>query len=235
MKTVELFGRVGDEKDGTTERQFLAQMNGIRPDEDLHVIINSIGGHIMQGLGMYSAMVEHQGMVEVEIRGIAGSIASVAAMAADRIVMHQSSRMMIHNAMGPSKIEFGNAEQLRAAAGETLKTAEILESISDDIAGIYADRTGQSRADVHAMMDAETMMNSQRAVELGFADSVRSSKQLVACIEAKCEADPLKTEAELVAVAEACSGLKVRNRRNTSIELLQRRKRQQRQLEAVLK
>lgn len=235
MKTVELFGRVGDPENGITDETFLAQMQGMSPAEDVHVIVNSPGGHVWQGLNIYQALVAREGMVDIEVRGIAGSIASVVAMAGDRITMHQSSRFMIHNAMGPSALAFGNAAQLREAADETIKTAELLESISNDIASIYAARTQQSTADIRAMMDAETFLTASEARSKGFADDIVANKQLVACVDAKCHTEPLKTEAELVAVAEACSGLKVRNRRNTSIELLQRRKRQQRQREAVLK
>lgn len=234
MRTIELFGRVGDEEKGVTDKSILAQLSDTSPVEDIHVVVNSPGGHVWQGLNIYQALVAREGMVDVEVRGIAGSIASVVAMAGDRITMHQSSRFMIHNAMGPSALAFGNAAKLREAADETIKTAELLDSISDDLVNIYAARTQQPREEIRAMMDAETFLTASEARSKGFVDNIIQSKQLAACMDARGYTEPLKTEAELVAVAEACSGLKVRNRRNTSIELLHRRKRQQQQCEAVL-
>ena len=81
-------------------------------------------------------------------------------MACDKVSIAAHGRMMIHDA---SKMVAGNAEELR-------KQADLLDSISSDIANIYANRTGKSVDDIRAMMKKETWMNAAACIENGFAD-----------------------------------------------------------------
>jgi ATP-dependent protease ClpP protease subunit len=127
--------------------------------------------------------------VTAKINTMAASMASVIAMAADRIQIASNGRIMIHDA---SAGQHGNAEQLR-------KTADMLDEISDDIAAIYAQRTGKDKDDIRKMMLAETWIKASDAIEMGFADEIFDTKTKTMSI-----LDKFKPDAALV---EKVSGL----------------------------
>lgn len=148
----------GDEATPQQLRQELKGING----NSLEVVINSPGGDVWAGIAMYDALKELDAEVTIKVSGLAASIASVIAMAGDKIVMTPGSTMMIHRA---STLAWGNADDMT-------KAIEMLETAEDGIVSIYADRTGQPRESVKDMMAAETWMSAEKAVELGFADGV---------------------------------------------------------------
>ena len=136
--------------------------------EALTVVLNSGGGDVFAGLSIYNALRELDTQVTVRVDGLAASIASIIAMAGDEIIMSPGSMMMIHR---PSVFAMGNVEDLD-------KAKEVLTTIEDSILPIYVDRTGLSTDEVTEMLNAETWMSGERAVELGFADSIaKTSKE----------------------------------------------------------
>lgn len=151
----------GDEVTPEAFRTELRQMKG-----DLTVHINSPGGDVFAGVTIYNALKDyHKGKVTVKVDGLAASIASVVAMAGDEIIMSPGSMMMIHN---PWSIGAGSSEELR-------KAADTLDRIKESILPIYTDRTGLTEEEVQDLMDAETWMSAEKAVELGFADVVQKA------------------------------------------------------------
>ena len=130
--------------------------------DTLDIEIHSPGGSVMDGYVLYNAIkdMRERGVYVTAHVQLAASMASVIAMAADRIVMREGGRMMIHDA---SAVTMGNAE-------EHLGKANLLESISDEIAGIYSGRTGMDKKAARALMKKETWMDGKEAVSLGFAD-----------------------------------------------------------------
>src|SRR5690606_17127720 len=90
------------------------------------------------------------------------SIASVIAMAGDRVVMGRGAQMMIHDALG---VTVGNAADHR-------EMAELLDKTSDDIAGFYAEKAGGPLSTWRELMRAETWFSAEEAVEAGLADEV---------------------------------------------------------------
>jgi hypothetical protein len=100
--------------------------------------------------------------VNATITGMAASMASVICMACDKVSMVKHGRMMIHDA---SSATHGNAEQLR-------KTADLLDGISENIAEIYADKTGMDKEEIREMMKRETWMNAKESIANGFVDEV---------------------------------------------------------------
>lgn len=130
--------------------------------DTLEIEINSPGGSVLDGYTLYNAIKDMRARgVHVTARiQLAASMASVIAMAADHIVMLEGARMMIHEA---STVTAGDADK-------HLQQAELLESISDEIAGIYASRTGRDREEVRDLMKKETWMDGKQAVASGFAD-----------------------------------------------------------------
>ncbi len=105
---------------------------------------------------------EYPGKITVKIDGLAASAASVIAMAGDEVLMSPVSMMMIHN---PATIAFGDHEQMQ-------KAIDMLSEVKESIINAYVIKTGQSRAKLSHLMDAETWMDATKAVELGFADGV---------------------------------------------------------------
>ena len=128
------------------------------------VWINSPGGDCVAAAQIYNMLTEYPGSVTVKIDGIAASAASVIAMAGARVLMSPVSMMMIHN---PMTIAFGDS-------GEMQKALEMLGSVKESIINAYAIKTGLSRTKLSHLMDAETWMDANKAVELGFADGVLS-------------------------------------------------------------
>lgn len=134
--------------------------------KELTVRINSGGGSVFEGVGIYNQLKTHAAKVTIQIDALAASIASIIAMAGDQIVMAENALMMIHNPMG---FTFGDR-------AEHMKTVELLDSITETLVGTYAKRTGQTAEDITAWMNAETWMTAAQAKERGFADTVGENK-----------------------------------------------------------
>jgi len=126
------------------------------------VWINSPGGDCVAAAQIYNMLMEYPHDVTVKIDGIAASAASVIAMAGTTVLMSPVSMLMVHN---PMTAAFGNADEMQ-------KAIEMLGSVKDSIINAYEIKTGLSRAKLSHLMDAETWMDSGKAVELGFADGV---------------------------------------------------------------
>lgn len=136
---------------------------------NITVWINSPGGDCVAAAQIYNMLREYDGNVTVKIDGIAASAASVIAMAGDKVLMSPVSMMMIHN---PMTIAFGDS-------GEMQRAIDMLVSVKDSIINAYEVKTGLSRVKLAHLMDAETWMDANKAVELGFADEVIKRKGAV--------------------------------------------------------
>ena len=134
--------------------------------KDVTVYINSPGGDVMAGSEIYTALREHstsgRGKITVKVSGIAASAASVVAMAGDTILMSPVAYMMIHN---PWSFAQGDARTMR-------QTADVLDTVAEGLIAAYQLRTGKSRDEITAMLDAETYMSAQECVDEGFADGI---------------------------------------------------------------
>lgn len=148
---------------GVNATDFVHELRDITASK-INVRINSPGGRVFDGIAIYNALVRHPADIHVHVDGLAASIASIIAMAGDRVTMMQGSQMMIHDALG---IEIGNAKEHRAFA-------DFLDRQSENLSHIYAERTGKTAAELREMMLAETWMFANEAVELGFADDVHT-------------------------------------------------------------
>ncbi|MBH4787392.1 Clp protease ClpP [Staphylococcus aureus] len=145
--------------DSTCPKEVLTPLES--SDEDIDVIINSNGGNLVAGSEIYTHLIAHKGKVNVRITAIAASAASLIAMAGDHIEMSPVARMMIHN---PSSIAQGEAKDLNHAA-------ETLDHVAQIMAEAYAVRAGKTKQELVEMMDKETWLNADEAIEQGFADS----------------------------------------------------------------
>ena len=124
--------------------------------------INSPGGDCIAAAQIYNMLTEYRGKVTVKIDGIAASAASVIAMAGDEVLVSPVSTMMIHN---PATIAFGDHMDMQ-------KAIDMLNEVKESIINAYAIKTGLSRSKLSHLMDAETWMNANKAIELGFADGM---------------------------------------------------------------
>lgn len=128
----------------------------------ISVRINSPGGDVFEGAAIYSLLSQHKAQVECYIDGLAASAAFTIAMAADTIHISEAAMMMCHNAWG---LCMGYASDMEKMAGT-------LNKVSGTMRDIYATKSGMKADEVQTLMDQETWMTAQEAVDQGFADDV---------------------------------------------------------------
>jgi len=155
-----------------TANEFRKELNAIGDVKTLNIYINSYGGDVFQGQAIYSMLKRHKASKTVYIDGIAASAASFIAMSGDKIIMPSNAMMMIHRAW---TIGFGNANDF-------LKLAADMDKIDESIMSTYQDKTGMELEKIKQLMDDETWMNADDAVEMGFADEIEAEKKVAASI-----------------------------------------------------
>ena len=143
-----------------TPKVFREQLNA--GTGDIVIWVNSPGGDCVAASQIYSMLIDYKGHITVKIDGIAASAASVIAMAGTEVLMAPTSLMYIHN---PLTVAIGDSEEMQ-------KAIAMLDEVKESIVNAYALKTGLSRLKISNLMDAETWMNAQKAIELGFADSM---------------------------------------------------------------
>ena len=129
--------------------------------------INSPGGDCVAAAQIYNMLMDYPGDVTVKVDGIAASAASVIAMAGTRVLMSPVSTIMIHN---PLTVAMGDTEEMRRAI-------QMLDEVKESIINAYEIKTGLSRARLSHLMDAETWMNANKALELGFCDEIMFQRE----------------------------------------------------------
>ena len=158
-----LNGTIAEESwfdDDVTPQIFKDELN--KGNGNITVWINSPGGDCVAAAQIYNMLIDYKGDVTVKIDGIAASAASVIAMAGTKVLMSPVSMLMIHN---PMTIAFGNKDEME-------KAINMLDEVKESIINAYEIKTGLSRAKLSHLMDSETWMDANKAVELGFADDI---------------------------------------------------------------
>lgn len=150
--------------DGITARSVSRELRAFG-DQPVTVNINSPGGDVFEGIGIYNVLREHPGNVVINILGLAASAASIIAMAGNEVRIGRAAFLMIHNSW---VMAAGDKAALR-------EVADWLEPFDNAMAGVYAARTGIDLSDLTGMMDRETWINGQSAVDQGFADTLLSA------------------------------------------------------------
>lgn len=125
--------------------------------KDLNIYVNSGGGSVFGGMAIYNMLKRFNGTKTVYVDGLAGSIASVIALAGDKVVIPRTAYMMIHK---PWAGAWGNADDMR-------KMADSLDRIQDGIINVYKEnlKDGVDIAEVEAMVNAETWLTGEQAAE----------------------------------------------------------------------
>ena len=163
MRTLHLNGTIAEESwfdDDVTPQLFREELES--GTGDITIWINSPGGDCVAAAQIYNMLMDYKGSVTVKIDGIAASAASVIAMAGTEVLMSPVGMLMIHN---PMTVAMGDADEME-------KAIEMLGSVKESILNAYEIKTGLSRAKLAHLMDAETWMDANKALELGFIDGI---------------------------------------------------------------
>ena len=135
----------------------LVEANG----DDVVIRINSNGGDIFAGSEIYDLISSYEGNVLIRIVGMAASAASVIAMAAESEIA-PTGLMMIHNVQSGTHGDYREMEH----------SAEVLREANRSIMSAYREKTGMSEDELLSLMDNETFMSADTAVEFGFVDKM---------------------------------------------------------------
>lgn len=165
---IALYGEIGnpfEAADAGSVGQFLRQNKG----RDVNVRINSMGGLAYDGITIHNALVNHDGKVTTIIEGMAGSAASIIAMAGSPVQMYENAHLFIHRAL---MMAIGNVDAMEEAQ-------TWLQKVDDAIARTYKAKTSKALDKIHEMMRGKldgTMFTAKEAVEQRFADQIISLK-----------------------------------------------------------
>lgn len=158
---------------GVTAKAFATDIKALGDVKLINLFLNSIGGSIIDGTAIYNTLKNHNARVVVHIDGVALSMGSIIAMAGDHINMAENGLMMIHNPQGGAG---GEAKDLR-------KTADIMDKMKANMVNTYVARTGVDAETIESLMDEETWMNAEEALDFGFIDSITGEVELAASFD----------------------------------------------------
>mgnify|MGYP004593612759 FL=1 len=160
----------------------------------IELYINSIGGYVDEGVSIYNLLKRQSVPVTAYIDGMACSIASVVAMAADKIVMPSNTTMMIHHAIGGC---YGNAKEHREFAAQ-------LDKISEASTNSYLVHAGDklTRETLEPLLDAETFLTAEEAFNIGLCDEILDPVDLTESKEIVDDAQQKKNPKAKQAAAE---------------------------------
>ncbi|MDK9867042.1 MULTISPECIES: head maturation protease, ClpP-related [Staphylococcus] len=161
-----------DETD-VTAVDFKKELDQLDNVSEIDVHINSAGGNVFEGHAIYNMLKMHKAKVNIYVDALAASIASVIAMSGDTIFMHKNSLMMIHNSW---VMTIGNSKDLR-------ETAELLDKTDQSSNSAYLDKaTNLSENELKQMLEAETWLTADEALEKGLADEILGASEIAASI-----------------------------------------------------
>ena len=179
--TITIYGDICSwawEEFGEMSAQILSkQLEALGDVTQIDVYINSYGGEVAEGLAIYNALRRHKAKVRTFCDGFACSIASVIFMAGDERIMNEASLLMIHNAWSWAT---GNAAELR-------KQADDLDKITQASVEAYKAHSTLEETEIKALMDAETWILPNEALDYGFATAIEKTEKAAASQNAKAK------------------------------------------------
>lgn len=181
----------GDKHESETSAEHFREELARYPDvKEINIYINSLGGSVFEGTAIYNQLKRHPAHKTVYVDGFACSIASVIAMAGDKIIMPKNTMMMIHD---PWTHAVGNAAQLR-------KQADDLDAVAEASRQAYLQKAGEKLSEeaLIEMLKAETYLTAEKCVEYGLADEYGDDIDLEAAKKAlEGDTQALQQSAEL--------------------------------------
>lgn len=172
LAEIEIFDEI-DSFWGLGPKEFKARFDEVRDAKSIKLLLNSPGGSVFDGMAIYHILASERSKLEIEVIGLAASIASIIALAGKKLIMAEGSYYMIHL---PWTIAMGDSEELR-------KTAELLDKIKGEFLKMYIGKSGLSTEEVKQMMVDETWLTASETVEKGFADSIEDYGEIAAKID----------------------------------------------------
>jgi ATP-dependent protease ClpP protease subunit len=168
VASIDIFDVIGSDffGEGFTAKRMSAALRSIGEDKDVVVNINSPGGDMFESATIYNLLAQHKGNVTVNVLGLAASGASIIAMAGDTIKISKIGFFMIHNAWS---IVMGNKDDLR-------KAADALDQFDKAMLTTYSSRASIDESKLIKMMDSETWIGADDAVQYGIADEIIEAK-----------------------------------------------------------
>lgn len=155
---------------GIGPKQFKDELDKVRGAKSIKLLLNSPGGSVFDGMAVYNLLASVRDKLDVEVIGLAASIASIIAMAGKSLTVAEGAYLMIHD---PFTLAVGGADDLR-------KTADLLDTMKGEFVAIYAKRSGLSDTEIADMMSEETWFTASEAVDKGFADGVEEYGEVAA-------------------------------------------------------
>ena len=170
---LDLFGEVGGGfwSAGFDESTFKADMDAVvGPDQALDIYINSQGGSVFTAMAIYELIKRHKGEVTIYVAGMAASAATIITSAPNaKVVMPLGSMMLVH----PVRVALNSS-----TTEELLEAAENLEKVRESVIDIYAKKTKKPRCELLELMQKESYLTAQEAVDLGFADELDEGSEV---------------------------------------------------------
>lgn len=161
----------GQDIKSETSAEYFRQQLGEHPNvTQINMYINSPGGDVMEGYGIYAQLKRHPATVTCYVDGFACSVASIIAMAADRIVMYSNSMMMIHEAESGM---WGNA-------GAHRKLANDLDKIMEGNRQTYLQKAGGKLTEqkLVEMLSAASWLTASECLEIGLCDEIDAGREI---------------------------------------------------------
>lgn len=154
--------------------EFLQELKDLGDDiSEIDLRVHSPGGSILDGLAIFNGIKNHPAKVVGRVEGLAASMGSAVLMAADEIEIPENAYVMIHNVSGGA---YGDIKELESMTS-------LMRKLQDDVTDLYANATGRDKEEIRDMMDKETWMNGEEAVENGFATRVLDPVKAAACAD----------------------------------------------------
>ncbi len=147
-------------------------LKGLDGKSKLNIFINSGGGSVFAGLAIYNQLKRHPSDKTVYVDGVAASIASVIAMAGNKLVIPGNAFLMIHKPWAGCR---GNANDMR-------KMADDLDRIEEGVMNVYKENLaeGVDIETVEKLVEAETWMTGEEAAKYFNVEAAPAS-QAAAC------------------------------------------------------
>lgn len=172
---ISIYGDIGDSwwGDSVSAKDLLDLITQAK-GKPITLCINSGGGSVFDAWAMMSALRAHDAKVTARVDGVAASAASFLLAAADEVIMSSEAWIMIHDATGRC---CGRAEDMR-------KTADWMDRVNDQLAGIYAKRCNKPKDEFANAMHETTWYTADEALDIGMIDSVSEAVAVAACATA---------------------------------------------------
>jgi ATP-dependent Clp protease protease subunit len=157
--------------DEVTPKEFKKDLDALGDIDILNIYVNSPGGDVFAAHAMVNILERNKAEKNIHVDGLMAS-ASTFFIGVGKVFMPSNAMMMYHN---PSAVVWGNANEMR-------KMADDLDKVRESMLVIYRDKTGMTDEEIIAILDAETWMTAEEAVDYGFADELEEEKKVAASI-----------------------------------------------------